>query len=107
MQDYMMQWLMPNRRGKVDRKWLSKNRFGTKCTFLSSFSSILLTMIPILVRCLQDVVPRGSPLQEHKRRFVAFAMIAGICSQIGPSDAMEYVDLLDGLLRVHGEMFTR
>eukprot|EP00959_Pyramimonas_sp_CCMP1952_P338646 7091706-Pyramimonas_sp.AAC.1 len=33
-------------------------------------------------------VPRGSPLQEHKRCFVALAKIVGICSQIGPSDAM-------------------
>ena len=107
MQDYMVQWHVPKRHGKIERKWLSKNRFGKKCACLSSFSGVLLTMIPILVCFLQDVVPCGSPLQEHKRCFVALAMIVGICAQIGPSDAMEYVDVLDSLLEVHGEMFTR
>eukprot|EP00959_Pyramimonas_sp_CCMP1952_P260635 5449595-Pyramimonas_sp.AAC.1 len=55
MQDCMVQWRMPSRHGQIDRKWLSKNRDGTKCKCLSSLSGVLLTVIPILVCFLQDV----------------------------------------------------
>ena len=106
LQDYTLQWNLPQRHGKVQRAWLGQNRFGKKCKCLSSFSGILLSIIPIIACFLQDVVRDGSPLSEHKKCFVYLALVVGICSQIGPEDSMEYVDVLRALLRDHGQAFT-
>eukprot|EP00959_Pyramimonas_sp_CCMP1952_P473819 9502386-Pyramimonas_sp.AAC.1 len=48
LQDYTMLWILPQRHGKVQRAWLGQNRFGKECECLSSFSGILLSLIPII-----------------------------------------------------------
>ena len=106
LQNYITHWNLPQRHGKIDKEWLGKNRFGKKCTSLQSFSGVLLSIVPVLVCFLQDVCSPGCGLDEHKKCFISLALIIGICSQIGPDDAMAYVDLLASLLKAHGEMFT-
>jgi len=91
MTDFMMAFKLPKHYGAISATWLSKRRFGKKCESLSSFSSILLTILPILVCFLTNIVDEDHPLYANLLCLTMLRNIMGII-MMGPTDAMPYVE---------------
>jgi hypothetical protein len=105
--DFVLQFKLAKVHGKVDPNWLSIKRLGKKWKSLQSFSSTLLSLIPILAMFLTEVVDGPShPLYEHMQCFWRLRMIVGIL-QLGPSNAMQHVERLRQLIREHAELFIK
>ena len=105
MTEFMMTFTLPKRHGTVSDTWLSRKRFGKKFESLSSFSSILLSVLPIIVCFLSKVVDEHHPLYANLLCLKLLRNIIGII-MMGPTDAMPYVDKLAELLKNHAELFT-
>ena len=105
MTDFMMTFKLPKRYGAISATWLSKKRFGKKCESLSSFSSILLTILPILVCFLTNIVDEDHALYANLLCLTMLRNIMGII-MMGPTDAMPYVEKLAELLHRHAELFV-
>jgi hypothetical protein len=54
--NFLLQFKLPKVHGKVEASWLAKKRLGKKWKSLQSFSSPLLSLIPILAMFLFEVV---------------------------------------------------
>lgn len=106
MQDYISQFTLPSSHGKVNRAWLGKNRFGKKMRCLASFSSTMLSVVPLLANFLVDWLPEAHPLYAHVDCFWKLHLIVGICT-FGPGGAMPFVDSLRQLIRQHAIIFSR
>ena len=104
--NYLEQYTLPNRYGVTDRSWVSKKRLGKKKETLASFSSIMLSLVPILDAFLHDVIPEGHALYEHVLFFRKMRVIIDICS-LGPEGAMPHVDRLRAEILEFGELFVK
>jgi len=105
---FVLKFKIPKRLGKVSPTWLSPKRLGNKKTNLQSFASTLVTLIPILVCFLLELVGTDPlhPLVDHVACLTTVWQIIGVCS-LGPRVAAKHVDLLKRLVAKHHELYVR
>ena len=100
VQNYLATFVLPTAHGKVDTTWLSPKRLGKKRLMLSSFSSVMLSIVPILFAFVTDIVPHGHPLQANVACIGKLYHIISVL-RLGPDGAMPYIDVLRRLVREH------
>ena len=105
---FLLKFVLPKVHGKVDPNWMSVKRLGKKWASLQSFSSSMLSIIPIFALFLCEVVGGdvSHPLHDHMQCFWCLRMIVGIL-QLGPSNAMNHVERIRRLIREHAELFVK
>ena len=96
-ESWMSKFTLPFKFGKVDPNWMARKRFGKHMDILSSFASIMLCLIPIIVAYLGEVINEGSEFYEHMQCFDLLSQIVGICF-LGPDDSLPYKDVLRTLI---------
>ena len=64
---FIEQFTLPHRNGKTTGQWVAKKRLGKKTEALSSFSGIMLPLIPILCCLLEELIDDAHPLAEHPK----------------------------------------
>ena len=100
---------LPHCHGRTDKHWVSKKRLGAKMESLSSFSGIVLSLIPILVMFMTEVVldtvAVDDPLRQHAECLVTLWHIMGVC-MLGAVDAMEHIGLLRKVIARHSVQFA-
>jgi hypothetical protein len=106
--EFVVKFRIPKRHGKVSPTWLSAKRLGKKKQNLQSFASDLVTLIPIVLCYLTEVVGTSDshPLGDHVACLTTVWQIIGVCS-LGAHAALEYVDLLRSLITKHHELYVR
>ena len=104
--DYVMQFKLPRRHGAVQPHWISRKRLGKKWDQLTSFCGVLLSLLPIILCFLKDVFDETHELWPNVVCFEHLVDIIAII-MLGPDDAMFYVALLEALLILHAEEFSK
>ena len=100
---YLTECILPRKYGKVNAAWLGQSR--VKEESLSSFASIMLSVVPILACFLLDCVKPNleddDPLHRHILCFVLLSEILGLLT-MGADDAMAHMgELLSKILEHH------
>lgn len=105
---YVTSIKLPKAHGKTDASWVSRKRLGKKMNSLASFSSIMLSLVPILVSFFMEMeaTSEDHPLKEHAECMILLRHIMGLV-MLGPVDAMGYIDLLRELIAKHAAMFAK
>ena len=105
--EFLAECILPKKFGKVSTAWLDQAR--VKEETLSSFASIMLTVIPILAcfltDCVQPHLEDGDALLDHISCFVLLSHIIGLLT-MGADDAMQHMDELHDLIIEHHRMFV-
>ena len=83
--------VLPHKYGVVQTAWLAPARF--KPDTLSSFSSIILTLVPVLMLFLNEFCKADHELTSVVRMFYLFHTILGVLST-GPSEAPKHAEKL-------------
>ena len=95
---YAVSCVIPKKYGKVSPSWLDNARM--KDEYLSSFASVLLSLMPIVhAFCIDCVVVHGV-MSDHVECFGLMVSILGLLSS-GADDAVGHLDLLDDLIGRH------
>jgi len=105
LQDWIGKFTLPHRHGKVDTQWLARKRFGKKWDQFASFAGIMLTLIPLILAFLDEVIEPGHELEPHHQCFRLLSYIVGICF-MGPHDAMQHTALLARFIEEYIEAFS-
>ena len=101
--NFLLQFTLPKKHGKVDAKWLGSNRLHDDN--LQTLCGMLMSLCPIVLLFLEvNVAPKGI-LQENILCFKILVDILGLLS-LGPDRAMRYVDKLRKLIVLHARMFS-
>ena len=94
---FVLACTLPHKWGKrASKDWIKKSRL--KHDHLASFASIILTIAPILLAFLNDVV--SPQLPDHILCFKLLVEIIGLLS-LGPEGAMQYINLLEEKIQLH------
>ena len=104
--DFIGQFTLPQRLGRVDKAWVSTKRLGQAFKSLTAFSGDMLSLLPILECFLLYQDDRIAGLHPHVICFQQLCAIVGILS-LGPDDMVPYVDRLAALLAQHGRLFVQ
>ena len=97
---------LPHRYGKTSADWVSLNRLGKKREALSSFASIMLSLIPILACYLAELIDDEHPLVDHKRCWDLLETIMAVLS-LGPELAMPHLPRLSTVIDEWGRLYER
>lgn len=106
-QSFSTECILPKKYGKVAKQWLDQAR--VKEETLSSFSSVMLSLVPILAcffaDCVQPHLEEGHVLLEHIRCFSLLNQILGILT-MGADSAMKHLRELQELVLEHHSLFV-
>jgi len=103
VREFMMLCHLPSRYGKPDKNWLGDTRL--KDNTLSSFSSIILNLMPIIYLFLDKYCASIAELADVVRCFNVMYFICGVLAT-GPEQAPHHADLLRKLFAEFHELFT-
>ena len=102
VQDFMGLCTMPSKHGKPCREWLKACR--VKEHTLTSFSSVILCVIPIVHLFLEEFCANVPELSDHRECFRNLHYIVGLL-KTGPEDAMRFVRVIEDLMQLHHKQF--
>lgn len=102
LRSWASRFKLPKTRGKVDVDWFSPTRIGHDS--LHTFASEQLSMIPILLAFLDEVVAPALP--EHRRCFRLLALIVAIFS-CGPTESLSHLQVLRRSIVDHHTLFCK
>ena len=105
--EYIVQYRLPHKRGRVSATWLGPRRFKPKMRQLASFSGVMLSLVPLIDAFLVDVVATtpGHGIEQHIKCFHHLTLIIAILS-LGPDNAMRHMDRLTAELQAHADLYV-
>ena len=98
VQEFLMHCKLPHKHGKPHAAWLKSSR--VKPHTLSSFSSIILSVVPIMYLFLEEFCIHVDELSDVRDCFRNLHYILGIL-KTGPEDAMRFIDVLRDHMQLH------
>ena len=101
---FMCQCKLPSKYGRVHEDWLRDSRL--KNNTLASFSSIVITLIPIIYMFLQEFCAAREDMVDVVECFQLLHWICGLM-KVGPSRSMQHVNKLEELIQAYHAAFGR
>ena len=103
LQEYSLEYVLSKKYGTVSASWLDPKRFGDDS--LSSFASVMLTLVPIVSAFLIDFVAPENMIADHIECYRLLADILGLLSA-GFEDVLPHLDTLQHLVELHHKLFV-
>ena len=104
--DFSQECILPKKYGKVSSSWLHPTRL--KDDTLSSFASVMLSVVPIVAMFLVDCVqgqPGAETIEDHIACYLLLTNILGLLC-MGAESAMPHVELLATRIVQHHELYA-
>ena len=106
IQDFIEQFTLPSKYGKVSRTWLGPNRLSKKKRTLTSFAGVMLSLVPIVCCFLQEAVAPTGAIPEHVQCFCLLTKMLS-CLQLGPTGAAAHAATLRDTVLAHARLFSK